>query len=198
MFRFVSLIGLFIMLISISTFAVESKKEKTWWEKREDRQDIYYPHEAHFDVMKEEGDSCLLCHPFVKNELKQNKLRKQLNIISNEPLKAICHDCHVKELRAPWRCTLCHPDAKTIWPQSHNFGYIEHHREDAKHSEESCGECHLDRQFCTDCHFKRDTAGQGYHPLGYRNIHGIDARMMPANCGECHNNFYCQDCHRTQ
>ncbi|MCK5889258.1 MAG: hypothetical protein KAG19_04890 [Methylococcales bacterium] len=145
--------------------------------------------------MEEEGDSCLLCHTFQKNTEHDEKKRKAINIIANEALEAICHDCHVTEVKAPWRCDVCHDDPKTIWPADHNSGYIENHGEDSKRNEKECKTCHLDTKFCSDCHFRRDTSGKGYHPLGYRSKHGLEARMMPANCSRCHNVFYCQDCH---
>lgn len=171
------------------------KKDKTWWEKRQDRPDIFYPHEIHYPIMEEEGDSCLLCHGFQKSTEHDEKIRKPLNTIANEGLEQICHDCHVAELRGPWRCELCHDDPKAIWPADHNSGYIEHHGEDVRQDEAICKTCHLDTKFCSDCHFRRDTMGRGYHPLAYRANHGLEARMMPENCSRCHNYFYCRDCH---
>lgn len=167
-----------------------------WWEKREERRDIRYPHNAHMAVMEKEGDSCMLCHSFRGTEVSDDKTLTALTTIANEPLKAICHDCHVVENRAPWRCELCHDDKTRIWPADHNFGYIEHHGETARRDEAACRECHLDLTFCTDCHFRRDTRGTGYHPLAYRSLHGIEARMMPSNCARCHNTPYCDECHR--
>ena len=38
--------------------------DNKWWKIREKRTDIYYPHNAHMDVMEQEGDSCMLCHPY--------------------------------------------------------------------------------------------------------------------------------------
>ena len=173
----------------------EKGKEKTWWQKRDVRTDIFYPHEAHYETMEKEGDSCLLCHTFQKNKEHHEKKRRAVNVIANEALEKICHDCHVTEVKAPWRCDVCHNDSKKIWPADHNSGYIENHGEDAKQNEKQCKTCHLDTKFCSDCHFRRDTSGKGYHPLGYRSKHGLEARMMPANCSKCHNVFYCQDCH---
>ena len=173
----------------------EQEKEETWWEKRDQRSDIYYPHKVHYEVMEEEGDSCLLCHAFQKNDEHDETRRKPLNTIANEPLEAICHDCHVDELRGPWRCDLCHDDPKKIWPADHNSGYIQNHQEDSKQGTAICETCHLDRKFCTDCHFRRDTLNRSYHPLNYINRHGLESRMMPANCSQCHNSFYCRDCH---
>jgi len=187
----------FLLFMSVLGVAAETgeKKEKTWWEKRDVRSDIYYPHEAHYEVMEEEGDSCLLCHAFQKNDEHDEAKRKPLNVIANEPLMGICHDCHVDEKRGPWRCDVCHGDPKTIWPPDHNSGYIQTHGEDSKQDMAICDTCHLDRKFCTDCHFRRDTLGTGYHPLNYINRHGLESRMMPENCSKCHNSFYCQDCH---
>lgn len=179
----------------------KDKEEKKWWEERIERGkrgDIYYPHNVHMEVMEEEGDSCMLCHNFTKNSDVNEDRLKTLTTISNEPLEKICHDCHVVDLRAPWRCDLCHPDSTKIWPDDHNFGYIQHHSEDARRDEKVCRDCHLDLSFCTDCHFRRDTAGKDYHPMGYQSRHGIDARMMAGNCGRCHNNFFCNDCHRNK
>jgi len=175
--------------------SLEKTKEKTWWQKRDVRSDIYYPHKAHYATMEEEGDSCLLCHSFQKNAEHDDKKRAPLNTIANEPLEAICHDCHLTELRAPWRCDVCHDDVTKIWPADHNSGYIQNHAEDSKQNADECRTCHVDQKFCTDCHFRRDTFGSGYHPLGYRSKHGLEARMMPANCSKCHNYFYCRDCH---
>ena len=174
----------------------ENKKEKNWWEQREKRADIYYPHKLHMKAMSQAGDPCLLCHPFNKNNVTDLKLLKRLNTIANEPLKAICHDCHVDKLSAPWRCDLCHQDPATIWPENHRFDYRHHHAEDARLDQGECRQCHIDLSFCTDCHFRRDSSQRRVHGVGYRTLHGIDARINAASCGRCHNNRYCRDCHR--
>ncbi|MGI9212329.1 MAG: hypothetical protein ACR2HF_07625 [Methylococcaceae bacterium] len=176
--------------------AEEAQHEPTWWEKRDKRSDIYYPHKAHFAVMEEEGDSCLLCHGFGPNTRRDKQNLKPLTTIANEPLKAVCHNCHVDERRGPWRCELCHDDRTKIWPADHNFSYIDHHGEAGRRDEAACRDCHLDLSFCTNCHFRRDTAGQGYHPLGYRSLHGLEARIDTLSCGRCHNTPYCDECHR--
>jgi hypothetical protein len=178
--------------------AAKTTRAPTWWEKRDKRADIHYPHQAHFQVMEKEGDSCLLCHGFGPNTLTDKKQLKPLTTLANEPLKAVCHDCHVDERRGPWRCELCHDDKTRIWPVDHNFGYIDHHGEAGRRDEAGCRECHLDLSFCTNCHFRRDTAGQGYHPLGYRSLHGLEARIDTLSCGRCHNTPYCDECHRAR
>jgi len=178
--------------------AAKTTRAPTWWEKRDKRADIYYPHQAHFQVMEKEGGSCLLCHGFGPNTLTDKKQLKPLTTLANEPLKAVCHDCHVDERRGPWRCELCHDDKTRIWPVDHNFGYIDHHGEAGRRDEAGCRECHLDLSFCTNCHFRRDTAGQGYHPLGYRSLHGLEARIDTLSCGRCHNTPYCDECHRAR
>ena len=179
----------------------KTNPKKSWWDTRnakEKRGDIFYPHNAHMQAMDEEGDSCLLCHTFNKNfELKQDRLRA-ITTIANESLEKICHDCHVDDLRAPWRCELCHPDPEKIWPNDHNFNYTLHHSEDARRDEKICKTCHLDLSFCTNCHLRRDTSGADYHPMGYQSRHGMEARMMAGNCGRCHNSFYCRDCHQNK
>lgn len=177
------------------------EKEIKWWETRNDKaqqNDLYFPHNIHMEVMEQEGDSCMMCHSFSANSIIDEQTLRAVTVIANEPLKQICHDCHVVDLRAPWRCELCHADPASIWPDDHKFGYIQHHSEDARRDEAACNECHLDLRFCTDCHFRRDTSGEDYHPMGYQSRHGIDARMMASNCGRCHNNFYCSDCHRSK
>lgn len=170
-------------------------EEEKWWEKRNQRKDIYYPHQIHMQAMDKEGDSCMLCHTFAPNSIKNEKNLQRLNVIANEPLEAICHDCHLDDVRAPWRCDLCHPDKTTIWPDDHNDDYIHAHNEDARMDETQCRSCHLDMNFCSDCHFRRSDS-QVYHPLGYQSRHGIDARMNTGQCGRCHNAFYCSNCHR--
>jgi hypothetical protein len=185
--------------VSKAADSVEKKlsdeKDKKWWKLREKRTDIYYPHNAHMQVMEEEGDSCLLCHPYTSNQIKTLPNLKELTVIANEALKPICHSCHVDEMRGPWRCDLCHDNKEKIWPIDHRSDYVNHHAEIAKQNRQWCTECHLDMNFCTDCHLRRDTSGQGYHPLGYRTLHGLEARFDPARCGRCHNEVYCSDCH---
>jgi len=183
-----------------------TRPEKKWWEKRIDNKDIYYPHQVHMQTMDKEGDSCMLCHTFAPNnaanKVINEKHLKQLTTIANEPLEAICHDCHMDDVRAPWRCNICHTDKTTIWPDDHNYDYIHQHNEDARLNENQCRTCHLDIAFCSDCHFRRTgggvSGGSEYHPMGYQSRHGIDARMMPSQCGRCHNSFYCTDCHRNK
>lgn len=181
--------------------AGKPEKEKSWWQERDERTDIYYPHKAHFDAMEKEGDSCLLCHPFNKNSVTDLEQFKKLNVIANEPLEAICHECHVSKLSAPSRCELCHDDPKKIWPRDHNLDYISQHGEDARldssrPEDKQCSSCHIDQSFCSDCHFRRDKTQRRVHGLGYRASHGIEARMNAASCSRCHNISYCSDCHR--
>jgi hypothetical protein len=196
------LVFLLTLLVALGQAALaepamgEKHEGRTWWEKREGRPDIYYPHNVHLEVMKEEGDSCMLCHSFEKTDIADPKRLAPLNAIANEPLKAVCHNCHVVEQRAPWRCDLCHDDRTKIWPDDHNFNYIQNHSEDGRRDEQACRECHLDLAFCTNCHFRRDVAGaNSRHPLGYRTLHGIEARMSALSCGRCHNAQYCTECH---
>ena len=68
------------------------EKEKSWWQKRQQRSDIFYPHKPHMDTMKEEGDACMLCHPYSKNTIHDEKALGTLEQINNEALEAICHD----------------------------------------------------------------------------------------------------------
>ncbi len=171
--------------------------DKSWWKNRHDRADIFYPHKAHFEVMTKMGDPCLLCHSFYRNKVIQPDNVRSLTTISNEPLQAICHNCHVDELNAPFRCTLCHKEPSAIWPFNHNFDYKRQHAEDARLDNGECQRCHLELSFCTDCHFRRDPTQRREHRIGYQNMHGIDARMNTISCGRCHNGDYCTDCHRS-
>ncbi len=190
---------LLLALLSLSLYAADedaNEKDKSWWEKRHQRTDIFYPHNAHQAVMKADGDTCLRCHPFNGTDIRDIKRLQAINVIANEPLREICHSCHVVELSAPWRCDLCHDQPQKIWPQDHNFNYIAQHGEDARLDESPCRECHLDLSFCTDCHFRRDGSRHRVHPLAYISAHGLEARFDTASCGRCHNVGYCSDCHR--
>lgn len=173
-------------------------EDKKWWKQRENRSDIFYPHNIHLEVMKQEGDSCLLCHTFNKTELTDKDKLQAVTLVANEALKPICHSCHVDEMRGPWRCNLCHDNKEKIWPADHRHDYVNHHNEVARQDEKWCQTCHLDRNFCTDCHLRRDTAGSGYHPLGYRTLHGLESRLDSGRCGRCHNEIFCSDCHATR
>lgn len=172
------------------------EKERSWWQKRHDRSDIYYPHKPHMDTMKDYGDACMLCHPYSKNKIHDEKDLKTLEQINNEALKSVCHECHVEKMNAPSECRLCHFEPATIWPQNHNYNYKYFHKEDAIADQDGCSECHKQLSFCTDCHFKRNTTGTNVHRLGYKSMHGLDARIAPAECGSCHQASYCSDCHR--
>jgi len=178
--------------------AIDSHTEKSWWQKRQQNKDLYYPHQIHMQAMDEEGDSCMLCHTFSANNIINEKQLRRITTIANEPLKAICHDCHLEEVRAPWRCNICHTDKTAIWPDDHNYDYIHQHNEDARLDEKKCRSCHVEIAFCSNCHFRRGGGQADYHPMGYQSRHGIDARFMPSQCGRCHNSFYCSDCHRNK
>jgi hypothetical protein len=173
------------------------EKEKNWWQLRHDRSDIFYPHKIHLHIMQENGDSCMLCHPFSKNTVDDKKILQQLNQINNEPLEAICHDCHVDKINAPSECRLCHPDPSSIWPDDHNYNYKMAHANDAQADQNGCSDCHKQLSFCADCHFERNTTGLNTHQLGYKSLHGLDARIAPTECAACHQPDFCIDCHRS-
>jgi hypothetical protein len=174
----------------------DDAKKDSWWQKRHDRPDIFYPHKIHFKAMEQEGDPCLLCHSFAANQIVQPDHVKSITTISNEPLEAICHDCHVDKQKAPFKCDLCHIDKTAIWPTDHDYDYVNQHAEDSRLDDGECQTCHLDLSFCTDCHFRRDSTQYQQHQLGYLNAHGLDARLNTLSCGRCHNASYCSDCHR--
>jgi hypothetical protein len=187
------IITISLMFLSLATLATE---EPTWWQERQNRDDIYYPHNKHEATMQQKGDTCLLCHSFAKTTIRDPKILSQINVIANEALAPICHECHKTNIEAPWDCKVCHPNPATIWPPNHQFDYTNHHATDGK-DEAACRECHIELSFCTDCHFKRNQPTQ-VHPLGYRSWHGLEARSSALNCGRCHSGMYCQRCHRGQ
>ena len=55
------------------TTDAEIKEEKSWWQLRQERSDIFYPHKPHINIMKQGGDACMLCHPFSKNNIHDEK-----------------------------------------------------------------------------------------------------------------------------
>jgi len=160
--------------------------------------DLKYPHKAHFEVMEEMQDSCLLCHSFNKNTINNPKQLKAFTAIINKPMKPVCHSCHVEQKTAPATCSLCHSDKTTIWPADHNNNYQKLHGVDARHNGAECKQCHLSERFCSDCHFRRQPSASIYHPLGFIRRHGIEVQFNAAECGSCHNAGYCQDCHRSR
>jgi len=199
--------------ITATATAIEQKQgqEKGWWQRRQNQSDIFYPHKPHFDIMEKGGDACMLCHPFSaystdkytagKNNIDEEQQLKLLREINNEPLEAICHDCHLEKINAPAECSLCHLDPATVWPDDHNYDYINAHAEDAYADQAGCSsKCHQQLSFCTDCHFKRTISGTysgiNAHKPAYKTLHGLDARISPLECGSCHQAGYCADCHR--
>lgn len=190
---------------SISTLAREntqapdntekSPDKQSWWQNRTLKDDLYYPHKVHNEVMTRSGDSCFLCHSFSKNTVTNKNQLKALNQIANEPLLAICHSCHVDQRTASSDCNICHSDKTSIWPEDHNFDYLKHHRLDAENNSQSCQSCHLDLNFCTDCHFNHNTPGNN-HPPGYIGRHGVDVMRNTGECASCHLPDFCSDCHR--
>jgi hypothetical protein len=193
---FINCLLVMLFLLPSHLLAEEPAKEQSWWQKRHDRTDIYYPHKAHFKVMDEVGDSCLLCHPFNSNSLLDEKQLKAITVIANEPLAAICHECHTTNISAPYACDLCHDEPSKIWPENHNVDYTNRHAEDSRRDDGGCRTCHLENSFCSECHSQRSVLGRPMHNLGYINQHGLDARIDPAACGACHNRFFCSDCHQ--
>ena len=185
------------LLQPLTSAAKSPQDEQSWWKKRQQRPDIFYPHDAHRDIMKQEGDSCLRCHPFSKNEQADKKRLREITVIANEPLEAICHSCHVDQHTAPSRCDLCHRDMSVIWPEDHDIDYKNRHAETARRDADDCARCHIDVSFCADCHFQRQTLQRNQHSPAYAGMHGLDARFDNRSCASCHNADYCANCHRT-
>jgi hypothetical protein len=185
-----------ILLVILPLCNAENSEEQTWWQKRQAREDIYYPHNKHEETMQAKGDSCLLCHNFAKTDITDPALLNKVSLIANEALAPICHECHKTNIEAPWNCRTCHPDPSTIWPENHNFDYTNQHGTDSKLDEATCRSCHIDLNFCTDCHFNRGHQPHQVHPLGYRSWHGLDVRTSAFSCGQCHSGLFCQRCHR--
>jgi hypothetical protein len=187
-----------MVILSCHLFASEEKQneeQETWWEKRHQRPDIYFPHNAHMDVMSQSADVCMACHPFSSNIITNLEQLESVQVIYNEPLEAICHSCHLEARSAPMACQVCHVDGKTIRPSDHKGDYTWFHTETARSDEKSCLKCHVDLNFCTDCHFRRNPSRQVMHPLGYRDRHGIEARINASSCAACHQPGYCRNCH---
>ncbi len=164
-------------------------------EKRATTEDLYFPHNLHMETMNEVGDPCMSCHPFSPNRIKDEEILKDLTSIINEPLEAICHNCHMKELSAPSECRLCHKKMERIIPDDHRFDYIHNHTTQAGLNNSSCENCHPNPTFCTNCHFKRNRLSHQYHNSWYISDHGIDARVSTGSCGKCHNGSFCANCH---
>jgi len=196
-----------IKVLSSQVIQKQSKAEPLlfdttlWWKKRNKQQNIFYPHKAHYQVMAQRQDSCMLCHSFNANsfngaKIHDSKKLKAITAIVNEPMKAVCHSCHVEEKTAPATCALCHGEKTDIWPDDHNINYLQSHGIDAKHNEVSCERCHISKKFCSDCHFRRQPRGGIFHPLGFLGRHGSEVQFNPSECSICHNQQYCTDCHR--
>lgn len=170
--------------------------EKKWWEERREGADLHYPHKLHMEVMERRGDLCMACHPFSPLEGARNvRLVERLTVISNEPLKAVCHRCHLVEVSAPGLCSICHRRPETVRPRDHGFDFSTRHGVEAVADKEDCARCHVNASFCTDCHFRRDASRRRVHVLGFRFSHGLAGRLQTARCGACHGAAYCRRCH---
>ena len=103
-FVLIAVFAFSVTVLNSNPLQSKTEKEQRWTEKREKRKpDIYFPHNVHLEALKKEGDVCALCHSFQKTSETNLELIKDLTVVINEPLKAMCHDCHVVEQRAPWR-----------------------------------------------------------------------------------------------
>lgn len=189
---------LLLLLCGQALAAPADEEEKPWWEKRKPGTDLYYPHALHEPVMQARGDPCLRCHPFTPVPAREPAQVRQLEAIANEPLRAICHQCHVVERTAADDCRLCHHQPESIWPADHAFDYRHRHAAAAREDAAACRACHLDLEFCTDCHLRRDTSRHRAHDLGYLGRHGLEARFDPASCAACHVTGFCRDCHEAR
>ncbi len=186
---------LLLLLLLLAMLPLQAGGKKPWYERRrQETPSLHYPHELHKPALEEAGLGCLSCHAFSALDEKSPASARRLALIANEPLKSICHACHVVDRSAPARCTLCHAEPERIWPEDHNFQYLKLHGPDARRDESACRECHLGLDECVQCHFRRGS-GSEQHAPGYRYGHGIEARLAPADCGRCHNPSYCTDCH---
>jgi hypothetical protein len=208
-FKLIAIDYLLILLLCFLSFSLQAETNKniepkakssstttSWWEKRHQQTEFYFPHNAHLKIMQKRGDLCMACHPFTGTPKTTLKQQRQLTQLANEPLKAICHQCHLLERSAPLDCKICHKNINKIRPKDHGQNFIDFHGAEAKQNEAQCRSCHLEMSFCTNCHFQHNNNQHIKHPLGYRNQHGLDARLDATACGKCHNTHYCRDCHR--
>ena len=185
------------MRLLLILLALPAQAADPWWVQRHEKGEGVYPHRAHEAVMARRGDPCLRCHPFLPwPEDLPEAARPAWRTLANEPLAAICHQCHLRERSAPDACELCHRDVAALRPPSHTPDYARAHAADARAAEADCGRCHLDGADCDTCHRRRDAARRAQHPPGYVRAHGLAARLDAESCGACHGPGYCADCHR--
>ncbi len=192
--RVLRIVSIIVFIVCFqSLHAIGEDKKGIWWKKK--RESLYFPHNVHFRILKDRGDPCMRCHPFLPNQVREPGLIREITRIVNEPLKGICHSCHVVDRTASSECTICHLNPEAIRPEGHGKDYTYLHGYDALKDRPRCSDCHVNTGFCTGCHFRRDTARKVLHGIGYRKRHGIDARLSTGRCARCHSNPFCNRCH---
>lgn len=144
---------------------------------------------------------CLECHP--NGEAAAVEERVQLPRMHDG-----CFRCHDGE-QAPRSCSLCHPEAPEsplyeggaafrqlgLVPRSHDLGWLEGHRDEARLRTADCAACHHPAD-CVRCHEGRERPG--FHRANWLLSHGLSSRTAAFECTVCHRREDCRECHRSR
>ena len=152
-----------------------------------------FSHHEHAGVFRDAGLSCVACHP-VGLDLPEG-------VSDAEPLPApvaTCHACHLQEVAgakaAPRACETCHPAMLELMPESHGYGWLDDHGDEARTLGATCSDCH-EASTCVECHEDRGAGARSPHGPGFQAVHGIEAATDPGSCTSCHAASTCTSCH---
>ena len=165
------------------------------------KRSIIFSHSRHLEAQEL---SCAICHPDADDD-------------AVVPPMSLCMRCH-DATQAPSACALCHEDIDGLRPESHQYGWMDDHREEVRVGAE-CAMCHQEA-YCQECHdgarliesranartydpsFGPRTQGsepmmvEKVHDLNYRYTHGLDASDKATDCSVCHlKAAFCRTCH---
>lgn len=157
-----------------------------------------FDHARHAGELQRVGLRCVDCHAV--GDPAPDALAADGQPRPSEVPRAVCHACHRDAVRgaspaAPGRCSLCHPNAADLVPESHGAHWIEQHVGPARSLRADCTDCHA-RRVCVECHEARGALTRSPHPTGFRGLHGVEARLDPGTCDRCHVADSCVQCHR--
>jgi len=163
---------------------------------------LKFSHANHIERV--EGE-CARCHASLPDPFRTPEMA---------PTMDTCLGCHNHQADYDaGRCDRCHIDLsryplRPVAGFSHDGGFFQRHRAEARASIQSCASCHP-QLFCNDCHsrtapqrveltFPERVDRKLVHRDDWLVRHPIEAGANAATCSRCHATNFCNRCHRDQ
>ncbi len=131
---------------------------------------------------RERGISCVKCHSRIVHGPEGR--------YQNTPTMETCRSsgCHDGEAASD-ECNVCHITLGTKAPVAFDSEWVDEHKADVEHNEDTCTDCHS-QNYCDSCH-----SSARPHKNDWLKRHDEEAQKGEERCNTCHIDRFCTNCH---